>query len=376
MKKLIALILILSAALTMSGCFPTGEKDPNVSISLPENNTFEYEKENLKARFDIPTFPENIPMRIKLKEKYFDYETIEKIFLDGKILNPEESEGLIHWYTDGSHLEFLEELNQLSFSEGSLYYPGFSKHPEKTPINYYLYVKYAHECNREKFGIGKELESFSSQSAIDRALKLCSELGINGLGEPEVYAFDKNSYEKFRECKDFSDNWFNSDASFSNENDVYVLRFIQQFGGIKLASINDAEIDDSTAKYGKDHIYSPEVIVGVSKDCIFHFNAWETYEAEYEVVDAGPIKFGADYALNELKGYFEDMRFTKETMLDDFSVAYYPVRRNEPGCVEFAAAWCFKGLQHDGAYDFMFNHYNIFFLTDNGYRKDQKFTAN
>lgn len=379
MKKLIALILILSAALTMSGCFPTGEKDPNVSnVSnvVSPSGSFEYEKENLKVKLDVPAAPENLPTRIKLKEKRFDFETIEKVFLDGKILNPEESEDLIHNYTDGSHLEFLEDLNMLWFNEGSVSYLGIKVKPPKTPVNYYLYVRYSHDCYREELGIGKELEGFSSQSAIDRALELCSTLGINNLGSPEVYAFDKNSYEKFKRSDRSFDSWLNDDVPFTKDNEIYVLRFKQQFGGVELAHIYDVSIDDSTVKGGKSSVGSTEVVVGVSKDDIFFFRVDNAYEAEYETVSTEPIKFGADYALGELTNYMEKKYFTDETAFEDMSVVYYPVERKEAGYVEYAAAWCFKGLQIEGeSSPKWFNYNNIFFLTYNGYRKDHVFEA-
>lgn len=369
MKKcLAAAALLISMALTLSGCFPTGEKDPNTSNVLSESEFFECEKENLSVNFKIPNKPVNVPTRIKLKEKFFNPDELLEIFFGGKTINEADSRGMHIWANDKSYLRTQSKLNEIRFDDGATCYNGLEV-SRNSPINYQINLIYSREQYRDMFGIGEEIEGFPSQNAIDRALELCSTLGINNLGKPMVYAFNLEVYEKYKEL---TSPWLNSDIPFTKDNEVYILRFRQTFGEIELADLYDYYINDSTAKYGKVSLDSPEVVVGVSKTDIFHFMVEEAYEAEYETISNEPIKFGLNYALNEFSGYLERSYFNNETKFIAADIVYFPVESKEDGYIEYSLAWCFYGTVHDKKSKYSDN-YNIVFRTENGARIDYKY---
>lgn len=371
-KKITAAALLLSAVLTLSGCFPSGEKDPDVSVDTvhTENGIFEYEKENLNAKFGIPAAPENLTTRIKVKEKNFNKDEAFELLFSNKTVIEEESsrEEGIWWATDGANLCIQE--NYLQFSNGTTFRNGLGL-PENAPINYYINIRYSEEQYRDMLNIGEELEGFSSQSAIDRALELCSRLGISGLGKPEVYAFDLETYDKIKEISTSS--WINKELPLTKDNEVYFLRFKRSFGGVDFADVYDVAIDDSTSKTGKGEIGSSETIIGVSKDDIYYFEVKEAYEPEYETVSTEPIKYGFDYALNELSSYLEKSYFKEETTFRGAELVYFPAERKDGGYVEYTLAWCFEGAVKKRENNEILENYDIVFLTENGYRKDYNY---
>lgn len=369
MKKIItaaALILSMTLTLTLSGCFPTGEKDPNVSDTLSENGSFEYEKENLKVKFDRPKVPENIPSRVRVKQKYFDFDAAYKLFLDGKTLDPSRTGEIFYWTTDGTFMEYSEELNSLRYYEGSTCYNGLGT-PENAPVNFCIYLDKSHEQYRNTYGIGRELEGFSSQDAIKQALELCSALGVNDLGEPEVFAFDSAVYEKLSEEQR---SWINKDVPFTKDYEAYVLRFPQVICGTALADLNDVTISAPSEKYGEGAVYHTDVTVGVSKNGIFHFKVESAFEAEYEVIGTEPIKYGFDHALNEFQKYLERAYFKDHTDYNTAKIIYFPVTRDEKGYVEFTPAWLFRGNVKAKNSQFRVDNCDTVFLTDSGTRKD------
>lgn len=366
-KKYISLIaLLLSVVLTLSGCFPTGENDPDVSDDFSGMDTFEYSAENLSVNFDIPEMPNNVPTRIKLKEKHFDVNEMIELFLDGKTIDEAQTnrEDGIAWTTDRSNLS-VAGGNYISFNEGTVC-RDWPSVPRNSPINYQIDLSFSKEHFRDIYGIGEEIAGFPSQDAIDRALELCSTLGITNLGEPSVYAFDLGVYEKY---KGITSPWLNLNIPFTEEHEIYVLRFPQVFGGIELADLYDLQINDSTenAKYGKSGVSSHDVEVGVSRTGIFHFRVREAYEAEYEIISSEPIKYGLNYALSELSSYFERSYFRNKTAFTSADVVYFPVERKEEGYAEYALAWCFCGFvpKEDSRFT---ENYNIVFLTGSGAR--------
>ena len=370
-KKYLSLTaLLLSVIVTLSGCFPTGENDPDVSDDFSGMDTFEYSAENLAVSFDIPETPNNAPIRIKLKEKYFDINEMRELFLGNKPIDKLHSgEGDHHlWTTDKSVLSIVG--NDISFRDGPTCRSG-QDNWVKNPINYQFNINNSKEHFREIYGIGEEIEGFPSQDAIDRALELCSTLGITNLGKPKVYAFDLEVYENYKKTPSL---WIDSNATLTEEHEVYVLRFPQVIGGIELADVNGLQINDSTdnARYGKSSVHSHEVVVGLSRTKIFYFNADEVYEAEYEIISGEPIKYGLNYALSELSAYFDRSYFKEGTSFTAANAVYFPVARNEEGYTEYALAWCFYGLIPKENPNFTEN-YNIFFLTDSGARLENNY---
>lgn len=363
-----AIIFILAAAMTISGCSSVNRNEPNTSDVPPRRDLFEYEKENLKVKFDTPVTPENIPTRVRIKEKHFDEDMVKALFLGGNTIDASQSGGTYYITENGTSLDFNDKMSGFRFYDGTSCRDGIdSGTAENAPLNFRLYLRYGREQYRDIYGIGEALKDLSSQNAIDKALELCSALGIKDLGEPEIYAFDKAVYDKLKET---DSSWINKAVPFTAEYEAYILRFPQVFGGISLADIAYVTVSGDDDNNADEHIGSSEVVVGVSKNGIFHFGAEEIYEPEYEALSSEPIKFSFDHALMEFKNYIERIYFTSETRYTSADIIYFPIKRTEAGYVEFAAAWRFRGSAKNFASSDARSNCDTVFLTENGERKD------
>ncbi len=358
LKILAALILLIT--FTFSGCFPSGEKSPDTSKVVTEDKTFEYNAPHINVSFEIPQIQNDLPTRIKLKEKSFDTDKMLKLFFYGKTILPERTwEG--NFYTDDDSFLCVGS-NSLSFYEGKT--APLKKFQIDAPLNYQAVLCVNEEYFRALYNIGEELEGFPSETALDRANELISTLGITTLGEPEIYAFSVDTLKKLKEINfSFA---FNEKYPLTKDNEVYVLKFRQAFNGIELADVN-ASIKDNTDELKSFMISSPNVTVGVSKDKIFYFDAGEVYEKECAVLNSDTPKYDLNYALSELRNYLEKSRFFVQTVIDKAKLVYFPIERNEEGYVEYSLAWSFEGYvgsKVEG--DVMKNDYKKIVLCENG----------
>jgi len=358
-KRLAAAALTISIVLTMSGCFPTGEKSLNTSNTTSDRTSFEYSKDHFTADFEIPDYSPDMPAKIRLKIKSFNAEEMIDLFFDGKtILRDKTWEG--NYYADDDSLLCVDS-NSLLFCDGKT--APLKKFQIEAPVNYQAVLTVDENYYRDTFDIGKELDSFSSQSATERALKLISTLGITNLGEPEIYAFSLDTLEKLRD-NDLAFA-FNDKYPLTEENEVYVLHFSRLFEGIEVAD-TETSIKDNTRETGISTVSSPDITVGISKDKIFYFNAEEIYEAEDEIVSNESAKYDLNYAVSELANYLEKAYFTLETNVDKAKAIYFPIERNSEGYTEFSLAWSFEGTINKDPSNYHKDDYRIVFLADTG----------
>lgn len=358
-KRLAAAIMTISAAIMISGCFPTGEKKPNISEVISESEIFEYNKDNFTASFNIPRYQNTLPTKIKLKEKKFDTDEMIDLFYSCKtILQDKTWNG--NYYADDDSLLCVDS-NSILFCDGKT--APIKKFQIDAPLNYQAVLTVADECYREIFDIGTELEGFSSQSAESRANELISTLGITNLGEPEVFAFSVNTLEKLKE-NDLAFA-FNEEFPITKDNEVYILRYSRLVDEIELADVK-LSIKNTTNEKGSSSVSSPKVTVGISKDEIFYFNAEEVYEPECEIINSEPAKYGLNYAVSELTSYLDKAFFTSKTTITKAKPVYIPVERNSPEYTEFSLAWCFEGISDTAADNYHKDDYKIFFLADTG----------
>ena len=364
-KRLAALTTVIPVVLALSGCFPTGEKNPNASTELSDGNYFEYSKDNFTAEFEIPEVSENLPSRIRLKEKKFNTDECLKLFFSSKTILDEKTWEENYWADDGSLL--YTNSNSVGFSDGKT--ANLKNFQIDAPVNYQVALTVAKEYYREIFDIGRELDDFSNRSAIDRALETAAAIGITDLEEPNIYAFSLNSLNILNE-NEFSFA-FNDNYQLTEDNEVYVLRFRQLFDGIELASV-DASVKDTVDDTGSFHVDAPEVIIGVSKDDIFFFSADTMYETNFDVLSSEPAKYDLNYALQEFTSYLNKVYFSEETEINELKPVYFPVERNTLGYVEYALAWSFEGTVRQKSGDYLKDDYKIIFLTETGVRMNYK----
>ena len=368
-KYLAAVVLLLSMALMLSGCFPSGEKDPNLSslTKLTDNRLFEHNANNLTVSFEIPEIPSNLPMRIRLKGKHFDTEEMIELFFDGKIIDDEQTWSGNYYTYDGSRLYVSTDYSSLSFNDGETAHGH--NYQVDGPVNYQVAFFVDEKFYKNTyFSGGNELENFPLQNALDRVLKLTSTLGITDLGEPEIYAVSLDTYAKLK--VDYT-SFFNEEYPLTTYSEMYILHFPQVFDGIELADLKEVSVNDYTLDDGKSMVWSPRVTVGVAKDRIFYFDVSEPFEAEYEVVNSQPAKYDLNYVLSELISYLDKTYFSKETVINNVKAVYYPVERRGNEYVEYSLAWSFEGYVNEGKLFNIFDNihnYKVIVSAENGVR--------
>lgn len=365
-NRLAALALLLSVVLTLSGCFPTGEKDLNTSSGLFESGIFEYNAGNITVRFEAPEIPNNLPTRIKVMEKKFDTDEMLQLFLDGKTIDHVALD-VNYWTDDGTLLTV--DGNSLGFRDGKTCHAA--KFQVDDPVNYQVILLLYKDYYRDEFfEPNAELDGFPSQNAIDRAENFAASFGMTNLGKPEVYAASLETYQKIR---DNFDGFFNDAYTLTNDNEVYFLMYSQVYGDIGLADLYQASVKDNTNKDGLDNVFSPKVVIGISRDRVFYFNVEEAYKSEYEILSSEPVKYDFNYALNELTSYIDKNYFSKKNVIEKAELVYLPVERKEPGYLEYTPAWCFSGYEFDGDpadssdyTEYIVNYYKIVISAESG----------
>ncbi len=371
-KRLAAMVISIISVLALSGCYPTGKKvNENLSSvdsenapfdgSHSENSSstasgsthldgthFEYSKDNLDVSFDLPEVPDKLPSRIKLKEKTFDHQEVIDLFFGGEApvseylygVNNESGE---YTASDGSELIITD--NMIDYINGDVLNQE-SLEGLKSPVSYSRIMRFCREYMRDRYSITEdEIDGFPLQEALDSANELISKLGIAGLGEPKIYAFSLECYEKMKPTET---RIFNEEYPLTKDNEIYVFKFPRLFGEVELSDLHVVEINDSTSEIPVS-VISPSLIVGVSRNGIFKFSIDAVYETDGEVLSEEPVKYDLGHAVSELEKYFDRVYFTasKKGAINKAKVVYYPVERNEPGTVEFTPAWSFEGCATD-----------------------------
>lgn len=360
-KRLAAVTTVFLAIFALSGCFPTGEKNPNASTELSGQSYFAYSKDNFTAEFEIPKISENLPSRIRLKEKKFDTDECLNLFFSSKTILDEKTWEDNYWADDGSLLYI--NSNSVGFSDGQT--ANLKNFQIDAPVNYQVALTVAEEYYREIFDIGSELNEFPNRSAIDSAMETAAAIGITDLEEPNIYAFSLNSLNTLKESGfSFA---FNDEYPLTEDNEIYVLHFRQFYNGIELADV-DASVKDAIDETSSFHVDAPGVIIGVSKDDIFFFSADEMYETEFDIISSEPVKYDINYALQEFTSYLDKAYFSEETEINELKPVYFPVERNSPGYVEYALAWSFEGTVRQKSGDYLKDDYRIIILAETGVR--------
>ncbi len=377
MRKIFA-VFVLAIALTFSGCYPTGKKVEGDISSTASGSThldgthFKYSKDNLDVSFDLPDVPDELPPRIKLKQKMYDHQEVIDLFLGGEAPVSEYLYGVnkeCGQYTASDGSELIIEENSIEYNNGK-YPTSWEINDTKFPVSYFRAELMCNEYHRDMYSITEEeLEGFPLQGALDSAKELISKLGIAGLGEPQIYSVSLESYKKM---KSEYYKMFNNEYPVTKDNEIYVFKFPRLLGEVEGLDLNNVGINNSTSE-GYAGADSPSVIVGVAKDGIFNFEVKSIYESNYEILSTEPVKYDLAYAVSELEKYLDKVYFpsSKSVVISNAKVVYYPVERNEPGTVEFTPAWSFDGYLHNLEIESEFNcvlyyDYRLFVNSDVG----------
>lgn len=364
MKSRLAAIMILTiTVLTFSGCYPTEKRvtSGNASNSDYLNDThFEYSKDNLAVDFDFPDVADELPSKIKLREKTFDHGEMIELFFGGEAPVSEYIYGANNEYgqyaaADGA--ELIIEGNDISYYSGKISVMNVVE-GLKAPVNYFSIMNLCKEFNRDLYSIGSdELEDFPLQNALDSVQELISKLGLAGFGAPEIYSFSLAAYEKIRSGEYYM---FNEEYPLTKDDEIYVFVYPRLFGEVELSDFDGVDIKDSVNEIGT-LITSSSLTVGVAKDGIFTFSVGEAYEADGEVLSTEHVKYDLDHAISVLEKYLDNAYFSdrKTVAINNSRVLYFPVERNEAGTVEFTPIWSFEGYVRDMKIESELDHVSL-----------------
>lgn len=367
MKRRLAAIMILTIiVLTFSGCYPT-EKRVNENTSGNAFNSdylndthFEYSKDNLAVGFDFPDVPNELPSKIKLREKTFDHGEMIELFFGGEAPVSENIYGAndeCGQYIAIDGAELIIEGNDISYYSGKISVMNVVE-GLKAPVDYFSMMNLCKEFNRDLYSIGSdELEDFSLQNALDSVQELISKLGLAGFGSPEIYSFSLAAYEKIRSGEYYM---FNEEYPLEKDDEIYVFVYPRLYGEVELSDFDGVDIKDSVNEIGT-LITSSSLTVGVAKDGIFKFSVGEAYEADVGILSTEPVKYNFDYAISVLEKYLDNAYFSnrKTVAINNARVLYFPVERNEAGTVEFTPLWSFEGYVRDMQIESELDHVSL-----------------
>ncbi len=353
MKRYFAAALVLiTVVFALSGCFPTGEKKPaETDGGYKSGEKFMYSKDKLTAEF---TIPDNLPeaTRIKIKPKAIDREEVIKIFFgDRAYTQGLESEGMLDFYNTNDGIYSLNFYNGgIRFSDNRVC--GIRKDNEY-PVDYariVLYCKPSEWDYNAPSNIG--IADFPLKTALNRTEELLAKLGIENVGEPEIYPMSVGTIKTIAKEVNARINV----QKLSEENECYVLRFSQIYDGLELSDL-----------------YAGKITLAVTQEEIVYFEADKPFECEFEVLSREPVKYNLNYALSEFKRFHDAAYCDRETVIDGCKPVYYPVNPEGSGALEFIPVWTFEGRSRKPEEGFIFRDRCVDMIySDNGLMKQYK----
>lgn len=345
-KRLTAAALLLSAVLTLSGCYQTGEKE--ISSNQMSDTISPVGGEKIEFNYEIsPDFPTKVP-KIKLNPKNLDTELIKNVLLHDKNITETIEAGVRKIYntSDGSNLTIVG--NSFYFTDMNVV---------ADPKDFGNVVTRYRDLS---YSSGEELKAFSRQNAVARVNKILDEFGVENYGEPyiipvtpETGNFILENYGSFGR----------EEYTLWNEDDgVYILRYPLNVNGID-ASIKNMRM----AGTGKT-ILGEDILAFVTKDSIFNIEA----NALYDVISADEgtvdIKCNAEYASNALINYYSKLILQYPTFFTDCRLEYIPGEITSDEEYIFVPAWCFSGYRLKGPDLDMQEYFAEYYYVDTGIR--------
>ncbi len=323
MKRYFASMLVLIAVVfALSGCFPTGEKKPaETDVGYKSGDKFECSWENLTAEFIIPDkLPE--ATRIRITPKAINKEEVIKLFFGDRAYTEAPAHYLpgIYGTNDGVFYLNLRD-GKIGFSDNRVC--GSSFFENDYPVDYSSLVLYC--VPREwEYNAPSDIEipDFPRETALNSAEELMAKLGIENIGEPEVYPL---TVEKIIQILEETHNGIGIE-NVSTEHECYVLRYSQVYDGFELSDL-----------------FAEKITIVVTRDGIVYFNAEKPFEGDFEVLSREPVKYDLNYALSEFKRFHDSAYCSEETVIDGCKAVYYPESTDESGVVEFIPMWAFEG---------------------------------
>lgn len=321
-----AALVLITVVFALSGCFPTGEKEQpeQTERGYKSGEKFEYAKENLTAEF---TIPDNLPeaTRIRITPKAINKEEVIKLFFGDRVYTQgSEDQGMLDIFNTNDGVFHLNFYNGgIRFYDNRVCGVNSPRSEYKYPVDYGSLKNY---CVPREWDYNSpsniEIPDFPRESALNSAKELMAKLGIENIGEPEVYPLTVEKitqiFEEHNAGIDIED--------VSSEHECYVLRYSQVYDGFELSDL-----------------YAEKITIVVTRERIVLFEADKPFERDFEVLSREPVKYDLNYALSEFKRFHDAAYCGEEMVIDGCKPVYYPESTDESGVVEFIPVWDFEG---------------------------------
>lgn len=322
LSKLIPATLSVLTAVTLTGCFPTGEvSDPAPSQTAPATSTAPTSGDASvpsdtsapantvltvgdKVTIDVTppaSYPSEVPIiKCHLRDFRAESEEIKKFFIDGKEIYKEDShEDSISYFTaDGGFLN-LQDQGVLSYTPEDHIYDGENEKRDiykmqrtcaDNIVNSYFYFPHMND----------ELEGFPRSEALARANELIEQLDVKYLGEPQIYAItaeDARGYGKPVEInKEENEESTDDQIVLNKEDELYLVLYQTVYDDVAITS-------DSAKIHSDNYTQASWARVLLTKDemvlCEF-FHVFDSIEESEEV----QVKCSPETAVSKMYDYY------------------------------------------------------------------------
>lgn len=338
--KFIALITLLSISLT--GCYPTGEKPlPSNTDSVEHFSGKITEKVgNIEMNYDISAdFPTKLP-KIRLKAKELDKEQCKSVLLRGKEIAPPSNDvpSYVTYTTDGS---------KLVLTNGS-----FSFFDNCTAPSLEYLGEYSVILDKDSYKSDDQFDSISPAEAIEQANKVLDELGIENYTEPYVIPITADLVKEFVDTRGEGNVQF---PLWKEGDGFYLLKYRFKYNGIELSN------EDLKTPGQSRSVHGSEINVRVSKNGVFAIDTTRLYEVVS--LDEGNVDmiYDAKYASDQFIEHFSKVTGVEHRItFTHCQPEYIPLEWINSDEAVFTPAWCFSGNEYYDdflSYDVVFHYY-------------------
>ena len=352
LSKLIPATLSVLTAVTLTGCFPTGEvSDPAPSQTAPATSTAPTSGDASvpsdtsapantvltvgdKVTIDITppaSYPSEVPIiKCHLRDFLAESEEIKKFFIDGKEIYKEESfdNSTNYFTTDGATLS-ISKQGDLSYTPDDHLFDGNDEMRSKFKMMDACVrnIEYYHGAFPH---MADELEGFPRADALARANELVKQFDIQYLGEPIIYSVSAEDAHNYDE-----------NITLTKEEEFYIVQYPMTYNGISVSADgskvnNDIENNPSWLK------------VVLSKDKLIKFQCHFIFD-NIEEVEEVQIACSADNAVTKLYNNYEPQEMmlqNKYDFTDSINLVYgsWKLDNFAEHILSYKPFWCVPGL--------------------------------
>lgn len=356
MKKTFALsVLSLTIAALLCGCYPTGQNSVDKTDSSYES-LFSQPSQSSQQETQLPNnfifdmeLPDDIPSEIpaiKLKQKIWNNEEIENLFLSDKQI--EEKEEHDSGIFPGEKFYRWKTKDQLAIvvEPGRFLYADYAELNGK--YQYGTVIAYASgDCKLidDCFATNEDLSMFSCKDAEKRMEEMFGKLGIANFGNPRVIAVHCGLANKVLSGMEGNPNKDEMPIEYTpwTENEeIYILRYplVYENKELAMSSVTYPYSDKSSGSVTRD----PGIIAVVSKDKILSVDAITIFSESYETTEKLPVNCDAKKAFGKLKEYLSNLVEDNLTKYYSCKPVYIPYSGTSDNMtIIFKTAWEFAG---------------------------------